>query len=137
LRDVARDRDLLVVATDSDPNREQKIRDYDLCLRLLAGTGREGFPKAGSEEERAARAALARYLRSRLSGNIAELLALAIDPRTKSPNKFFKRPTRIVRFAASDQRSYAIFRSWTLSESNGANLAKRMQRSEQPNKNLV
>jgi hypothetical protein len=101
LLEVARDRDLLLVSTDPDPNREQEIADYYLCRWLLAGfSGDEkvGFPEPGSKEEWDARAALARYVRGRLKGNIAELLALAIDPRTKSPNPFFKRPTRIFRF---------------------------------------
>ena len=100
LREVARDRDLLLVATDPDPNREEEIADYSQCLWLLAGfsNGTVGFPKTGSKEEWAARAALARYIRHRLKGDIAELLALAIDPRTKSPNPFFKRSTRIFRF---------------------------------------
>lgn len=100
MREVARDRDLLLVGTDPDPNREQEVADYYLCRWLLAGFSRDGkvgFPASGSREEWDARAALARYVRGRLKGNIAELLALAIDPRTDSPNPFLKRPTRIFR----------------------------------------
>jgi len=116
LREASRERDLLEVASDPDPDREQEIVDYYLCLRLLAGSSRDGkligFPKTGSSDEWAARAALARHLRRRLKGNIAELLALAIDPRTKSPNPFFKQPTRIVKFDKPRGKSPTVFRDF-------------------------
>jgi hypothetical protein len=99
---VKRRRDLLEVATNPDPERERKISDEKLCLRLLAGysvdDGKLGFPRSGSAEEWAARAALARCIRDHMKGFTAELLALAIDPRTPSPPPMVTRPIRFIRF---------------------------------------
>jgi hypothetical protein len=96
---------LLLVATDPDPERERKIADEKQCLWLLAGYlvdagkyGKVGFPKKGGPDEWAARAAAARLIRDHIKGFTAELLALAIDPRTPSHNPLLKRPIRVIRF---------------------------------------
>jgi hypothetical protein len=104
LQDVARDRDLLLIATDPDPDRDRKIADEELSLQLLAGRhfGTNGQPitrylTPNGSEERLARAALARIGREHVGGFSGELLALAIDPIT--PSKWpGAKPTRHVRF---------------------------------------
>jgi len=94
-------RDVLLVRAGPDPEQERKIADEKLCLRLLAGysvdDGKVGFPQAGSAEEWAARAALARIIREYVKGFVGEYLALAIDPRTPSRSAT-ARPIRFVRF---------------------------------------
>ena len=104
LQDVARDRDLLLVAT-TDPQHDRKVADEKLCLWLLTGYsvddgkyGKVGFPKSGSKEEWAARAALARAVRDQMAGFSGEFLALTIDPRTPSPPPMVTRPVRAVKF---------------------------------------
>jgi hypothetical protein len=93
-------RDWLDVAT-GDPERDRKIKDTKLCLRLLAGysvdDGAIGFPKTGSEAEWLARAALARSVREGVRGFTGEFLALAIDPR-KPSNWPGMRPIRTISF---------------------------------------
>jgi hypothetical protein len=114
LLEVARDRDLLNVATNPDPERERKIADEKLCLRLLAGysvdDGKLGFPPSGSAEEWAARAALARVIRDHMKGFTGEFLALAIDPRTPSAAPLSTRPIRFIRFDKPRGRSPTIMR---------------------------
>jgi hypothetical protein len=84
-------RDWLLVATNPDPERDRKIADEVLSLRLLAGRHRDGngrpvtrYLKHNSREEREARAALARCVRDHMRSFTGELLALAIDPHTSS-----------------------------------------------------
>src|SRR5271170_1439234 len=81
LQEVARERDLLLVATDPDPNRARKIADDLLCLRLLAGLTQLDrdlvhvpFPDPGSDTEQRCRAALARVVRNYVPGNTGDLL---------------------------------------------------------------
>jgi hypothetical protein len=104
LQDVARDRDLLLVGT-IEPEHDRKVADEKLCLWLLAGYsvddgkyGKVGFPKAGSPEESACRAALARTIRDQMRGFNGEFLALAIDPRTPSKWPMVPRAHRSIRF---------------------------------------
>ena len=104
LQDVARDRDLLQVATNPDPHRDRKIADEELSLRLLAGRhfGANGQPITkylphNSAAEIEARGALARIVREHMAGFAGELLALAIDPYTPSKSPGMK-PTRHIRF---------------------------------------
>jgi hypothetical protein len=87
-----------------DPDREEKIAAEILIMKLLGGydVNTEGveitrYLTHNSPEEREARVALAREVRSCMRGFAGELLALAIDPSTPStwPDM---RPTRKVRF---------------------------------------
>jgi hypothetical protein len=114
LHDVARDRDLLLVGTDPDPERDRKMADEKLCLRLLAGysvdDGKLGFPKSGSADEKACRAALARSIRDCMKGFAAEFLALGIDPRTPSPNPMITRRIRAIKFEKPRGRSPTVMR---------------------------
>jgi hypothetical protein len=66
----------------------EKIADEEFALRLLAGytgTGKIDY-KLSNNQEKQARAALARLIRDQMAGLAAEHLALAIDPDT--PSKF-------------------------------------------------
>jgi hypothetical protein len=80
----------------------KQMADLVLMMRLLAGytdetAGKVTDYKLSREEEKAARAALARSVRSGIRGFPQELLALAIDPDTPSSWPGM-RPTRKVKF---------------------------------------
>lgn len=99
---MSSNRDLLSVATAPDPDRARKASDDELARELLAGKvskhgGVVTYIKPGSQEEKA-RAALARRIRDLTPrGFTFELLALAIDPETKSD--FIEMvPTRKIKF---------------------------------------
>jgi hypothetical protein len=70
---------MIPVSTDPDPERERKIKDDALALKLLGGTpdGLEPtkYLKPNSRDERIARAALARRVRDLMGGYSGELLA--------------------------------------------------------------
>jgi hypothetical protein len=96
------DQDWLLAATDPDPNRAEKVADDELSMALLAGAttkpgGSVQYLEPDSAEEKRARSALARRIRDHMPGFTGELLALAIDPDTKS--RFVGMvPTRKIRF---------------------------------------
>ena len=74
----------------AERNEEDKARDDELSRELLAGKlskrmGAVTYFEPGSPEEKKARAALARRIRDQMPGSLTrELLALAIDPDSKS-----------------------------------------------------
>ena len=90
------------VGPNPDPEAERKIADEKLCLWLLTGysvdDGKIGFPKSGSTEEWAARAALARRIRDDMGGFTGDFLACAVDPRTPLAPPSVARPIRRIRF---------------------------------------
>jgi len=67
---------------------DERMADEALSIQLLAGfdvdTGKRISFAHYSTDERKARAALARIIREKVNGFSGELLALAIDPQTKS-----------------------------------------------------
>jgi hypothetical protein len=78
----------------ADREEAHKAKDDELCREFLAGN----YLEPGSHEEKEARAALARRIRDQMPISLTrELLALAIDPDTKSslPNMA---PTRKIKF---------------------------------------
>jgi hypothetical protein len=90
---------------------DEKMIDEALSIQLLAGfdveTGKQiNFPH-NSAAEKKARAALARIVRENMAGFSGELLALAIDPQTKStwPDM---RPARKIKFEKPGRRSTLI-----------------------------
>lgn len=99
LREVARERDLLLVGTNPDPDRERKMADEELIVKFFAGDGsaRYRHPAPDSPEELRARAVLARTVREYVPGFSGELLALALDPDTKS-RMIGMKPTRKIKF---------------------------------------
>jgi hypothetical protein len=101
IREVAKERGFLLLATDPDQERERKMADEALALHLLAGfqdgTPAIQYPKPNSSDEQIARAALARIVRDHVPGFSGELLALAIDPHTPSKTPGMV-PTRRIRF---------------------------------------
>jgi hypothetical protein len=95
---VKQNRDVLHIATDPDPHRDQQMADEELALALLASDGvGASYPKHNSAKEKECRKALARIVRDKLNGFSGELLALAIDPET--PSRYIgMTPTRQIRF---------------------------------------
>jgi hypothetical protein len=85
------------------PNRDPAEQEELLLLRLLAGFDDDNpseprFLDQDSPDEKIARAALAKQIREgRLGGFAKELLALAIDPWTKTTWPGM-RPTRKIKF---------------------------------------
>jgi hypothetical protein len=86
-------------------NRErtdvERMADEAWSIALLAGwdvnSGKQISLKHNSTDERTARAALARIIREKMNGFSGELLALAIDPQTKSSWPDMK-PARKIKF---------------------------------------
>jgi hypothetical protein len=81
---------------------DEKMTDEVASIRLLAAYDVETSknvpsPKHFSKEEKELRAALARSIRDQMNGYAGELLALAIDPFTKSSWPHM-RPTTKVKF---------------------------------------
>jgi hypothetical protein len=87
---------------------DDKMADEALSIQLLAGfdadTGKQVSLKHNSPAEKNARAALARIIRDKMGGLSGELLALAIDPHTKSkwPDM---RPARKIKFEMPGRQS--------------------------------
>jgi len=82
----------------------EKAADLEIVLRLLAGLtddGKTDYELTG-EQEKQARAALARLVRDQMTGIEAELLALAIDPDTPSRIPGLP-PTRKIQFGPITQ----------------------------------
>jgi hypothetical protein len=99
LLQVARERDILFVATDPDPNRARKMKDEEIVVKFFAGDGSDApqYPPHDSTKEKEARAALARIVRDYVPGFSGEMLALAVDP--DMPSRFIgMRPLRKIRF---------------------------------------
>jgi hypothetical protein len=90
---------------------DERMADEVLSIQLLAGfdvdTGKQISFTHNSADERKARAALARIIREKMNGFSGELLALALDPQTKStwPDM---RPARKIKFEKPGRPSTLI-----------------------------
>lgn len=77
-------RDIIDLYAEKIARDEQEMAEEEQMLRLLAGYRAGGltakFPIKGSDDERAARSTLARYVNRKMPGFAGHLLALAIDP---------------------------------------------------------
>jgi len=111
LTDIAKGRDLLLVGTNRDPERDRKMADEEAALRLFTGDPDTNYryPQKGSPEELHCRRALARIVRDHMPGFSGEFLALAIDPDTKS--RFIgTTPTRKIQFESVNRGNRSMWR---------------------------
>jgi hypothetical protein len=89
-----------------ETDEEQKVAEELLIMRLLAGFDdahpeKPNFLEPNSQDEKMARAALARQIREgRLGGFVKELLALAVDPWAESAHPGMK-PLRKIEFKSA------------------------------------
>jgi hypothetical protein len=97
-----------VFGVESSRTDEEKMADESLSIQLLAGfdvdTGNLISLAHNSAAELKARAALARIIREKMNGFSGELLALAIDPHTKSARHGW-RPARKIKFEKPGRKS--------------------------------